>query len=269
MPNDFAELSHQEPIRVVVAIPARYASTRLFGKPLAMIGDRPMIQHVFERAARAKGVTSVLVATDDERIAQAVRSFNGNVVLTRTDHPSGTDRLAEVFADMEADVVINVQGDEPFLEPEIIEALIKPFLIDPKLRFATLKTPITDPADLLDSTIAKVVVDKDDFALYFSRSPIPFLRDAMEMGPDGIKINLPKEEQVFKQVGLYGYRRDFLLEFSKWAPSPLELLEKLEQLRALHHGVKIKVVTVAHSGLSVDTPADLERARTIFNNTGQ
>lgn len=244
----------------VVAIPARWASTRLPGKPLADIAGQTMIRRVYERAAQARGIAGVLVATDDERIASEVRSFGGEAVMTRSDHPSGTDRLAEVFLKRKADLIVNVQGDEPFLDPGLIEALIAPFADDPDLQYATLKTPITDPADLTDTTIAKLVVDADDYVLYFSRSPIPFVRDSMQIEKGRFSVDGLGGAPLFKQVGLYAYRRDFLLRFASWAPSPLEKQEKLEQLRALFHGVAVKAVTVAHEGFSVDTPEDLKRA---------
>ncbi len=246
--------------RVVVAIPARFHSLRLPGKPLADIGGVTMIQRVYKQAAKAGGISQVLVATDDKRILKEVESFGGMAVMTRGDHKSGTDRLAEVFENRDADMVINVQGDEPFLDPESITALIEDFTKEPNLRFATLKTKITDPADLLDPSVAKLVVDKNDYALYFSRSPIPFIRDVMEMDSGAIKIGPTDGSLLFKHIGLYAYTRDFLLEFASWAPAPLEKLEKLEQLRALHHGVRIKTITVKESGFSVDTPRDLEKA---------
>ena len=253
--------SHSEQsINVVAAIPARYESSRLPGKPLADIGGKTMIRRVFEQVIKAKGISSVLVATDDQRIVKEVENFGGTAVMTDANHCSGTDRLAEVFKDRKADVVINVQGDEPFLDPDMIEALIAPFLTDQSLKFATLKTPITEQADLLDPTIAKLVVDKDDNVLYFSRSPIPFIRDEMEISNGEFKIKGLGKTVLYKHIGLYAFRREFLLEFASWEPVPLEKLEKLEQLRALHHGVRIKAVTVDHTGFSIDTPQDLARA---------
>ena len=246
---------------VVAAIPARFASTRLPGKPLADIGGKTMIQRVYEQVSKARGVHETLVATDDERIAREVERFGGITVMTSPDHPSGTDRLAEVFRNRAADLVINVQGDEPFLDPEVIEQLILPFYNDPQLLFATCKTPIRDVADLLDPSVAKLVVDEQDHALYFSRMPIPFLRDEMRLEsgmlhmPDSIPTGL------YKHIGLYAYRREFLLQFASWPPAPLELAEKLEQLRALYHGIRVKAVTVKHEGFSIDTPLDLERAQ--------
>ncbi len=248
-------------LNVCVAIPARYASSRLPGKPLADIGGKTMIHRVYERASKAAGITAVYVATDDERIAKEVRSFGGEAVMTRPDHPSGTDRIAEVFETREADVVVNVQGDEPFLDPEIIEALIEPFKTESDLQFATLKTPIAGAEDLLDSTIAKLVVDINDNVLYFSRSPIPFVRDRMELEKGRFNIGEVKDLPLYKHVGIYAYRRDFLLQFAKWEKAAIEEWEKLEQLRPLYHGVRIKAVTVAHDGFSVDTEEDLKRAR--------
>lgn len=256
-------------LKVVVAIPARYASSRLPGKPLADIAGKTMIHRVVEQAQKASGVDSVLVATDDDRIAREVESFGGEVVMTRSDHPSGTDRLAEVFSERPADVVINVQGDEPFLDPHLIESLIKPFTDEPDLQFATLKTPITDPADLLDETVAKLVVDAFDNVLYFSRSPIPFVRDSMRIEKGRVSIDDISNLELYKHIGLYAYRREFLLEFASWEPAPAEQLEKLEQLRALHHGVRVKAITVSHEGFSVDTPEDLQRANEQFEHKSQ
>ena len=248
-------------LKVFVAIPARYLSTRLPGKPLADIGGKSMIRRVYEQAARASGIAGVIVATDDERIAEEVRSFGGEAIMTSPDHASGTDRLAEVFQNRDADVVVNVQGDEPFLDPRLIEALIKPMVDEPDLQFATLKTPINDPAELLDETIAKLVVDENDYVLYFSRSPIPFIRDHMKIEKGRVTIEKSPPCTLYKHVGLYAYRRAFLARFAAWAPAPIERLEQLEQLRALYYGVRIKAVTVEHDGFSIDTPEDLERAK--------
>ena len=256
-------------LKVAVAIPARFSSTRLPGKPLADIAGKTMIRRVYEQAKKAIGVQAVLVATDDERIARQVRSFGGEVVMTRADHLSGTDRLAEVFENREADLIVNVQGDEPFLDPHLIEALIDPFLTEPDLQYATLKTRITDPADLLDATIAKLVVDQNDNVLYFSRSPIPFDMGAMAWQGGRFEIGALDTDTLYKQIGLYAYRRAFLREFASWEPAPSEKRERLEQLRALHHGVRVKAVTVDHQGFSIDTPADLERARQIFDEWHQ
>ncbi len=251
-------------LTVCVAIPARWASSRLPGKPLAIIGGQTMIRRVYQRASKAAGISEVLVATDDDRIAKEVKSFGGKVVMTRPDHPSGTDRLAEVFASRDVDVVVNVQGDEPFLDSEIIEALIAPFKTESDLEYATLKTPITDKEDLLDTTIAKLVTDKKDNVLYFSRSPIPFVRERMEIKGDRLTLSDLTNLPIYKHVGIYAYRREFLLQFAKWGKAPIEDWEKLEQLRALYHGVRVRAVTVSHSGFSVDTEEDLLKANAII-----
>lgn len=256
-------------LRIVVAIPARFASKRLPGKPLAQIAGKSMIRRVVERAQMASGVDEVLVATDDDRIVREVESFGGVAVMTSPDHPSGTDRLAEVFAGRQADVIVNVQGDEPFLDPELIEALILPFNSEKDLKFATLKTPISDSSDLFDATVAKLVVDAFDNVIYFSRAPIPFIRDSMRIEKGCLTVDDISNLKLYKHVGIYAYRREFLLEFASWDPSPAERLEKLEQLRALHHGVRIKAITVRHEGFSVDTPEDLRLANERLNRKSQ
>lgn len=234
--------------RVVVVIPARYESTRLPGKPLAQIHGKPMIQHVYERAARF--AARVIVATDDRRIHDAVRGFGGEAAWTKSTHRSGTDRVAEVAEGLDEDIVVNVQGDVPFLAEEMIQAAVAPLSIDASLPMGTVKTAITDPADVANPNVVKVVTDRAGNALYFSRSPLPFWR-----GERGV---------TFKHIGLYAYRRDFLLEFARLEPTPLERAESLEQLRALEHGYRIRVAEVKAASIEVDTPEDLERARRIY-----
>jgi 3-deoxy-manno-octulosonate cytidylyltransferase (CMP-KDO synthetase) len=234
-------------------IPARYASTRLPGKPLADIAGKPMIQHVYERASLAKLPSTVLVATDHEAVRDAVRSFGGQVVMTSSQHRTGTDRLAEVaIQHSEVDVIINVQGDEPLIEPQLIDELARAFLHDPELLMATVMTPLAE-ADYHDANVVKVVTDLQGYALYFSRSLIPFLRTTPQ-GP------------VYQHIGLYAYRRDFLLAFAKLQPTPLELAESLEQLRALEHGYKIKVLFTACAPIGVDTPEDLARVNQMMRS---
>lgn len=236
--------------RVVVIIPARYESTRLPGKPLADIDGQPMIQRVYERAAQARGVERVLVATDDTRIRDAVRGFGGDVVMTGREHRTGTDRIAEVARTLDAEVVVNVQGDLPLLDPAIVGAALAPMLADAGLPMATISTPITSREDFANPNVVKVVTDRDGYALYFSRSPLPCHRDGAPSGALG-----------HKHIGLYVYRRDFLLSFAELAPTPLEQAEQLEQLRALEWGFRIKVTAVEAASIEVDTPRDLERAR--------
>ena len=241
--------------RVVAIVPARYESTRLPGKPLALIDGKPMIQHVYERTRGVAVVDRVLVATDDARIAAAVRSFGGDVALTRSDHASGTDRIAEVAATLDAEVVVNVQGDLPFLEAQMVNTAVALLRADSALPMATLKTPIRDAAEMANPNAVKVVTDRDGYALYFSRSPLPYWRDPADGPADGVL--------GYKHIGLYAYRRDFLLTFARLAPTPLERAEKLEQLRALEWGFRIKVAETAAVGIEVDTPHDLERARAL------
>jgi len=237
--------------RVVVIIPARYESTRFPGKPLATIEGKPMIQHVYERAALVGAVHRVIVATDDERIEEAVRRFGGEAVMTGRHHQSGTDRIAEVAAGLDAPVIVNVQGDIPFLDPGMVEAGVRPLSEDADLPMATIKTVIRTREELENPNVVKVVTDRAGNALYFSRHPIPFWRDA------------GASRGAFRHIGLYVYRRDFLLRFAQLEPTPLECAEKLEQLRALEWGFRIKVAEIEEASVEVDTPADLERARAL------
>lgn len=234
-----------------VVIPARYGSTRLPGKPLLDVGGRPMIEHVHRAAARAPGLQRVLVATDDTRIADAVAAFGGEAWLTRRDHPTGSDRLAEVARRLTSEVVVNVQGDEPLIPPALIRGVVDALAGDPTLATATARCPITDAATLADPHVVKVVVDSRGNALYFSRAPIPHARGA---APD---------RPVFgdRHVGLYAWRRARLLELAEIPPTPLERLEGLEQLRALEAGYRIGTIAAEEAPAGVDTPADLERVR--------
>lgn len=251
------------PPQVVAVIPARYDATRLPGKPLADIGGRPMIEHVYRRTASARGVDAVVVATDDTRIAAAVRQFGGIAAMTDPAHRTGTDRIAEVVAGLQCEIVLNVQGDEPLIEPEVIEAVIAPLLRDPMLEMSTVCVPIGDPADYENPNVVKVVTDRAGRAMYFSRAPIPYLRGGPpEGGPhrrssaDAVLFTGP-----FKHIGLYGYHRTFLLKFATLPQTPLERTESLEQLRALEHGYRIQTVETRHDSIGVDTPEDLERVR--------
>jgi 3-deoxy-manno-octulosonate cytidylyltransferase (CMP-KDO synthetase) len=233
----------------IVIIPARYASSRLPGKVLADIEGRPMIEHVYRRAAESRAVARVVVATDDERVRHAVRAFGGEAILTRSTHVSGTDRLAEVAEDLACDLVVNVQGDEPLLAPQMIDEAVAPFAKDASLLMSTLRRRIDNPADFSNPSVVKVVVDRDGNALYFSRAMVPFPRE----GPDAAPL--------YKHIGLYVYRREFLLAFARLEPTPLEQCEKLEQLRALEHGFRIKTVETQYDSIAVDTPEDLDRVR--------
>ena len=237
---------------VVAIIPARYQSSRLPGKALADIGGRPMIEHVYRRTSAATSITSVIVATDDERILEAVRGFGGVACMTSADHRSGTDRLAEVAAELTCDIIVNVQGDEPLIEPVMIDEAIEPLLEDPMVVMSTLRRRIDDPADLHNPNVTKVVVDREGYALYFSRAPIPFAREGAQPA------------RAWRHVGLYVYRRDCLLQLAGLPASELERSESLEQLRALEHGIRILVVETERDSIGVDTPDDLERVRRLI-----
>ncbi|MBI5886741.1 MAG: 3-deoxy-manno-octulosonate cytidylyltransferase [Deltaproteobacteria bacterium] len=243
--------------KVIAVIPARYASTRLAGKPLADICGQPMIERVYERAIAARSVNTVVVATDDRRICDAVLRFGGNAVMTSVSHSSGTDRIAEAVSGTDADIIVNIQGDEPLLAPEAIDAAVAPLIEDAHLQLATLKTLITDEEDYHNPNVVKVTTDTNGFALYFSRSPIPYVRAGFGSGA-----------RVYKHIGLYVYRRAFLPIFSKLPPSMLEAAESLEQLRAIENGFRIKVVETSYNPISVDTPEDLERVRAIVKGLG-
>jgi 3-deoxy-manno-octulosonate cytidylyltransferase (CMP-KDO synthetase) len=240
------------PGRTVAVIPARFASTRFPGKPLADLGGRPLIEHVYRNVADCRAIGTVVVATDDERIKQAVEAFGGRVQMTHAAHVSGTDRVAEVARGLDCDIVVNVQGDEPLVDPRMIEEALAPFA-DPSLQMGTLRRRIEDPDELASPNVTKVVVALDGRALYFSRTPIPYRRDP----------GAPLE--AWKHVGLYVYRRRFLLEFARMAPTPLERLEALEQLRALEHGVRIAVVETQYNSVGVDTPEDLDKVRRLLS----
>ena len=240
---------------VVGIIPARYDSKRLPGKPLALIQARPMIQHVYERAVKAITLERLVVATDDSRIEQAVAKFGGEVLMTSPEHPSGTDRVAEASRQLMLQndaIVVNIQGDEPLLQPEMIDSLAQILQKNIDVPMATLAYPDTDRNDLLDPDVVKVVLDAKGRALYFSRSPIPNLRDKSSPPP------------YYKHLGFYAYRNGFLQEFTKLSPGVLEELEKLEQLRALEHGFSISVVIAPSASISVDTAEDLARVRKIM-----
>jgi 3-deoxy-manno-octulosonate cytidylyltransferase (CMP-KDO synthetase) len=208
-----------------------------------------MIEHVYRRASEARSVSSVIVATDDDRIAGAVRAFGGDARMTSASHQSGTDRIAEIARALEGDLIVNVQGDEPLLQPAMIDEAVAAFDQDPELRMSTLRRRIDDPAELQNPNVTKVVVDRDGYALYFSRAAIPYAR------PDA------RPADAWRHVGLYVYRRDCLLELSALPQTALERSEALEQLRALEHGIRIRVLETQYDSVGVDTPADLERVR--------
>jgi 3-deoxy-manno-octulosonate cytidylyltransferase (CMP-KDO synthetase) len=213
-----------------------------------------MIEHVYRRVSSAQSITRVIVATDDERIERAVRAFGGDVRMTSPTHPSGTDRLAEVATSLSCDLVVNVQGDEPLIEPAMIDEAVAPFAADASLAMSTLRRRIDSATDLQNPNVTKVVVDRDDYALYFSRAPIPFAR------PDC------PPARAWRHIGLYVYRRDWLLRLASLAPTELERSEALEQLRALDYGIRIKAVETRYDSVGVDTAEDLERVRQIFRS---
>lgn len=234
-------------------IPARFASSRYPGKALAKLAGKPMIEHVWERANMSRYLTDVLVATDDDRIADAVHKFGGRVRMTRADQPTGTDRLAEVASSEDAALYVNIQGDEPLIDPEAIDAAILSVHGDEAVDMGTLKKQIVDPTDIVNTNVVKVVTNLLGDAIYFSRCPIPYERDSRT----GVPI-------YFKHIGLYVYRRDFLLHYPDLTVGPLEEAERLEQLRALENGYRIRVVATDYESLGVDTPEDLERVNQLF-----
>jgi 3-deoxy-manno-octulosonate cytidylyltransferase (CMP-KDO synthetase) len=255
-------------LRIAAVIPARFASTRLPGKPLADIHGQPMIRRVLERVRLARRLQRVLVATDDERIAAVVREAGGEAVMTSRSHRSGTDRLAEAAASLEADVILNVQGDEPLIDPAPLDALAAAMQDDAAIAMGTLAVPLRSLDDMLAPAVVKVTVDQRGDALYFSRSPIPHVR--VPTGDARAAAQLAVERGLARRhLGVYAYRRETLLTFASWPEAPLEAAEGLEQLRALHHGVRIRVVDVAgDGGVAVDTPEDLERVRRLWSQAG-
>ena len=247
-------------VQVIAIIPARYKSNRFPGKPLAPINGKPMIQHVVERARKVKLLSRVVVATDDERIARCVEAFDGEYVMTRDDHVSGTDRLAEAAETLgvcEHDIVVNIQGDQPLFPPEIIDQVTRPLLEDPNVPMSTLIYKIVREEEIEDPNHVKTVFDKDNYALYFSRSAIPFQRNPGEGAPT-----------YYKHLGVYGYRKNFLLTFVGLPEGEWEHFEKLEQLRALEFGYRIKVVLTTHDSVEVDTEEQLRQVEKLINGGG-
>jgi len=247
--NPFLRTS--QPPQIVAVIPARYASSRLPGKPLADIAGQPMIEHVYRRAADTPGVDAVIVATDDERIAAAVERFGGIARMTRAAHQTGTDRVAEIALELPCDIIVNVQGDLPLIEPGMIAEVIEPLSADAAVTMSTLCRATADASEYQNPNVVKVVTDRNGDALYFSRAPIPYVRDSRG----------PAEGGHYVHVGLYGYRREFLIAFAALPRTPLEQAESLEQLRALEHGFRIRTVETKYESIEVDTLEDLERVR--------
>jgi 3-deoxy-manno-octulosonate cytidylyltransferase (CMP-KDO synthetase) len=251
-------MSRQPGTRTVAIIPARYGSQRFPGKPLALIGGKPMIVHVMERAASARLVDSVIVATDDDRIASAVRSHGGEAVMTPADVRSGSDRIALAARTLTGtDIVVNVQGDEPLIPPEMIDEAIRPLLEDPSITAGTLVRRMRKVEELGNPNVPKVLLDRSGRCLYFSRAPVPYGRG---ITPEELIATFP----VYAHVGLYVFRREFLLDFAAMTQTPLEMAEQLEQLRILEHGRALYAVVTEHESTAVDTPGDLERVRAAF-----
>jgi len=262
-------------MKKVIVIPARYASTRLPGKPLMEICGKPIIQWVYERALNSALKDNILVATDDERIRDTAASFGAEVVMTSPKCKSGTDRVYKAIKDKEADIIINLQGDEPFIRTDIIDSLF--YAMEKEhLHMATLCSPIEKKADYLNPNIVKVVLDRFGFALYFSRSPIPFFRDAMPFSEIDIKdpqvnhvpgLNPTKVRNpkcIYKHIGVYGFSRDFLKQYVAMEEGILEAAESLEQLRVLENGYDIKVLITNYNGIGIDTEEDLEQAKNLM-----
>jgi len=242
--------------RTVVVIPARYGSTRLPGKPLVLLAGKPMIQRVYERTRLAKRVDRVIVATDDERIVKAVEGFGGEARMTRADHGTGTERVAEVAAREQGEIFVNVQGDEPLLDPQAVDAAVDSLLEEPAASVGTVATLIKTPADIMDPNVVKTVLDFEGNALYFSRAPIPWLRDTAAK----------RVVQYWKHLGLYVFQREALLEYPTLPQGELERIEQLEQLRWLENGWKIRVAEVAHDAVSVDVPDDVTRVEKLLRD---
>ncbi len=244
--------------QAVAIIPARFDATRFPGKLLALLKNKPIIQHVYEHATRASLIDYALIATDDRRIYDVVCEFGGNAVMTSSDHASGTDRIAEAASDIDCEYVVNVQGDEPFIRPEMIDDVVKLLQNDTTTSISTLAKKITDRAEISSSHVVKVVTDEKGYALYFSRAPIPYYRDEWQ-DPDSITMEDNRIE-VFKHIGIYGFRKNDLMKFTSMKKGRLEDIEKLEQLRALAAGMKIKVGVTEYETHGIDTIDDLRKA---------
>ena len=242
------------PTRILGVIPARFASTRFPAKALARISGKSMLEHVFERASQARYLTSVVIATDDQRIYDEAKRFGAPVRMTRADHLSGTDRVAEVASTDDAQIVVNIQGDEPLIDPAAIDAAVLSILDHPEIPMGTLKKRIEDPAEIDNPNVVKVVTNFAGDAIYFSRATIPYLRGGESL-------------TRFKHIGLYVYRRDFLLSYSDLPVGPLEKAERLEQLRALENGYSIRVAETEYESIGVDTPEDFERVTKLYETS--
>ncbi|HBQ37565.1 MAG: 3-deoxy-manno-octulosonate cytidylyltransferase [Omnitrophica WOR_2 bacterium RIFCSPLOWO2_02_FULL_63_16] len=253
-------------MKAVGIIPARYGSTRLPAKSLALINGMPLVRHVYERAKQASSLDEVIVATDDERILRAVCEGGGRAVMTGAHHRSGTERVAEVARGLSAEVILNIQGDEPLIHPDQIDQVASFLLAHGAVPMATVMTRLA-AAEAANPNIVKVVVDQDGYALYFSRAPIPFIREATSdkrQATSDKRAECPNGPTHWKHIGLYGYQRDFLLRFPMLPPTPLEQAEQLEQLRALEHGYHVKALETPHDTIGVDTAEDLKRVEALL-----
>lgn len=249
-------MAKKKKVRILGVIPARYASTRFEGKPLAMILGKPMIYHVYKQAEKARILDDVIVATDDARIKECVEGFGGKVIMTSSSHQTGTDRIAEVAGRVNSDIIVNIQGDEPLLDPEMIEQVAKPLTDDGSVNVSTLMSLLSDNADFIDTSNVKVVVDVSGNVLFMSRSPIPYPKTR-------------RDYKAFKQIGIYAFRRDYLIKFARMKQTPLELIEGVELLRAVESGHKVKGVLTGHRTFSVDTVSDLFEVTEIMRKTRQ
>lgn len=244
--------------KAVAIIPARFYSTRFPGKSLAVLKGKPLIQHVHEQVAFANFINAIFVATDDKRIFDIVTSFGGKAVMTSTKHTCGTDRVAEAAKDIDCDIIVNVQGDEPFIKPEMVDDVVKLLVDDQRASISTLAKRTADVKEILSPNIVKVIMDNEGFAMYFSRSPIPYYRDEWK-GLGSITFTT-SHLAVFKHIGIYGFRKDVLMNFSRIGQGKLEMIERLEQLRALASGIKIKVKETPYDTFGIDTIEDLRKA---------
>ncbi|MBF0571535.1 MAG: 3-deoxy-manno-octulosonate cytidylyltransferase [Candidatus Omnitrophica bacterium] len=242
-------------MKAIGVIPARFASTRFPAKVLAKIGGKPLIWHVWQKACLCKELDEVLIACDHEDVFKAAQNFKARVVMTDCNHPSGSDRIAEAVKDLKVDIVVNIQGDEPFIDSRTIEALSVLLKQDSKIMMGTVIKEITDDADFLNPNVVKCVVDDQGFALYFSRSPIPYHRNK----------NASLRTKNYKHLGLYAYRKEFLMQYKDWPKGVLESAEELEQLRVLERGIKIKTTVTDFESIAVDTPQDLQKAQAWFD----
>jgi len=241
-------------MKTIGVIPARFASTRFPGKPLAKIDGKAMLQHVWEKALHCRQLDEVLIACDHEEVFKAAQGFKARVIMTDPAHPSGSDRIAEAVKGLNVGIVVNIQGDEPFIDPRTVDALTVLLKQDANTLMGTVIKEISDEADFLNPNVVKCVIDDQGYALLFSRAPIPYHRSK----------NTPLKIKNYKHLGLYAYRKDFLMEFTQWPKGYLESVEELEQLRALEHGVKIKTTMTTYESIAVDTPQDLQKAQAWF-----